>query len=93
MDKTLSILGIGMRKGDVIIGSKQVIDAIKKHKNLAVFMASDTEQNTRKKIIDKTTSYGIYLNHTHTSEALSNAVGKSHIKVLALKEKDLRVPR
>ncbi len=93
MDKTLNILGIGMKKGDVIIGAKQVMDALKKQKNLAVFMASDTENNTRKKLIDKTQSYGVYLNQHHSSETLSRAVGKTHIKVLALIEKDLRVPR
>ncbi len=93
MDDVLKILGLARRKGDVIIGGKLVLDALKKRRDLAVFMASDTAANTRKKIMDKTKTHGVYLNTEYSSKTLSHAIGKESVKVLALIEQDLKIPR
>ncbi len=84
-DKTLKSLGLAMRKGDVIIGAKRTIEAIKTQKNLTVFMAHDTAGNTAKKIKDKTHYYDIKLITTYDGETLSQAIGKTDVKVLAMK--------
>lgn len=78
-----------MRKGDVVIGAKRVIETLPKQKHATVFLAKDAGENTKKKILDKTTHYGFECIRDYTSEALSKAVGKKNITVLALTGEDL----
>ncbi len=90
MDHNLNILGLAMRKGDLVIGSKQVIDYIQSNKKPVVFLASDAGKNTQKKIEDKTNHYEIILHQTFTTKTLSLAIGKKAISVVAIKQCELK---
>lgn len=90
-DKTLKSLGLAMRKGDVIVGGKRTLEAIKTEKNITVFMARDTAFNTAKKIRDKTNSYAIKLITSYDGDTLSQAIGKTDVKVLAMKEDAIKL--
>ena len=60
--KFLSALGLCVRAGKVIFGVPQVCEAMRKggkNSPVTVFEASDTSENTRKRISDKCTYYNI----------------------------------
>ncbi len=90
-DKMLKTLGLAMRKGDIIIGAKRTIEALKTTQNLIVFMSQDTASNTAKKIQDKTKSTNTTLNTDFSTEALSQAIGKRDVKVLAMRQDAIKL--
>ncbi len=78
-----------MRKGGVVFGVKQVIEYIQTSQPTCVFLANDTGENTKKKIYDKCHSYHIDYNDTYDASALSKAIGKENVKVVAIKDRSL----
>ena len=78
--KLLSSLGLCARARALIIGAPMVIDSVRdaaKSPKLGI-EASDTSENTHKRICDKCSYYGIkHIRLGAGIEALSDAVGKS----------------
>jgi len=56
-DKILNFIGLAKRAGKVITGEAKTVDLIKTDKCHLVILASDTSQNTSKKIFDKCRFY------------------------------------
>ncbi len=80
MDKRiLGSLGLCAKAGRLIIGVPMIIEAMQKGKNLyLVLEASDTSDNTHKKITDKCSFYGIErVRIDFDGDMLAKAVGKS----------------
>lgn len=79
--KILSSLGLCVRAGKVIFGVPMICEAMRKggvSKPLAVFEASDTSDNTHKRISDKCAFYGTRLYRLDIDGAtLAHALGKS----------------
>jgi ribosomal protein L7Ae-like RNA K-turn-binding protein len=49
-----------------------------------IALASDASENTKKKIRDKASYYGIDVIESLTSTQLSQSIGKTNIKVIAI---------
>ena len=63
-EKILSALGLCVRAGKVIFGVPMICDALKKggaNKPVLIIEASDTSENTSKKLSDKCEFYGVRL--------------------------------
>ena len=92
--KFLSALGLCVRAGKVIFGVPQVCEAMRKGgKNtpVTVFEASDTSENTRKRISDKCTYYNIkHIKINIGGEELAAALGKSaYLAAVAVTDKEM----
>lgn len=74
MDRILSNLGLAKRSGKIVSGTEMVIEGLRNNTVYLVFLASDTEKNTTKRISDKTTFYEVSLNKNYTSNDLSQAI-------------------
>ena len=79
-NKLLSSLGLCARARALIIGTPMVIESLRKNgvgKPKLVLEASDTSENTHKRIADKCAYYNVRLVRTEFSAAeLSDAIGK-----------------
>lgn len=78
--KLLMTLGLGARAGALISGTELVCEALRseKKKPLLVIEASDTSENTHKRLNDKCTFYSVRIERIGVSAAeLGHAIGKS----------------
>lgn len=82
--KLLALLGLALRARKVIVGENLVVTACHKHPGNVVFLASDAGNNITKKIEDKTVSFELTLVRALDSVALSQALGKQHVKVVLI---------
>ena len=92
--KFLSALGLCVRAGKVIFGVPQVCEAMRKggkNSPVTVFEASDTSENTRKRISDKCTYYNIkHIKINIGGEELAAALGKSaYLAAVAVTDKEM----
>jgi ribosomal protein L7Ae-like RNA K-turn-binding protein len=86
--KLLANLGLCVRAGKVIFGVPMICDAIRRDKEhaMTVFEASDTSENTHKRIVDKCKFYRIkHIQLPCSGEVLAAAVGKTaHLAAIAV---------
>ena len=79
--KLLATLGLCVRAGKVVFGVPMICDAMRKggiKKPSVVFEASDTSENTHKRITDKCTYYKVkHIKITVGGEELAAALGKT----------------
>lgn len=87
MDKIQSNLGLAKRAGKVISGTEMVIEGLRNNTIYYVFLASDTQKNTTKKIIDKSTYYNVEVNQNYTCDFLSQAIGKKNVHVIGIMDR------
>lgn len=79
----LSLLGLVKRSGGLAVGSK-VLETVRNGKAEFVVIAGDASERTRKVLSDKCTFYQVPFGFVEHMEALSRAVGKSHIAAVAV---------
>lgn len=77
-------LGLAFVAGKLIIGTDLTVKAIQEGKVKIVILANDASNNTIKKINDKSKYYNVAVNNKFNSKQISNAIGKSNIKVVAI---------
>lgn len=79
--KLLSSLGLCVRAGKVIFGVPMIVEAMRRGGRGApviVLEASDTSENTHKRITDKCTHYGVeHLRLLTDGATLASALGKT----------------
>lgn len=84
---TLNLLGLAQRAGKVVSGETFVLEKIKSKEAKLVFVASDASLNTSGRIKDKAWFYEIEVIDIFTSEELSNSIGKTSRKTIAVLDK------
>ena len=92
--RLLCALGLCVKAGKVIFGVPMICDALRrggKNTPLLILEASDTSENTHKKITDKCKYYGVkHIRLCQNGEQLSAAVGtRAHIGAGAVTDKGL----
>jgi ribosomal protein L7Ae-like RNA K-turn-binding protein len=81
---TLGVIGLAARARGIVIGSNQVLEAVRAKKALLVLIASDVSDNTRKMLCDKTAFYSVTAEQIDiTTTELGRAVGHSHTAAIA----------
>ncbi len=80
-------LGLAYVAKKIVLGTDYVVAALKKGELKLVLLANDASSNTKKKISDKTKTYQVELIEKYTSLELSEALGKSDVKVVGIKDK------
>ena len=99
-EKILSVLGLSARSRSLVFGVPQICEALTKdrareEKNgkypLVVFEASDTSENTHKRISDKCGYYNVkHIRLATDGETLAKRLGKSSmLAAVAITNKDL----
>ena len=79
-DKLLSTIGLCARARKLVMGTPMVCEALRDKKKpvIAVLEASDTSENTHKRLSDKCAFYGVPLYRlTADTERLGRAIGKA----------------
>ena len=94
----LGIIGICRRAGKTIIGTPMVCEHLRKNgiiKNeeqepsLIIIEASDTSDNTHKKICDKAAYYNVkHIRIESTCEILGKALGKDAVAAVAIADRN-----
>jgi len=75
MTKFLNLLGMAQRAGKLETGETFVVNAITKQTAKLVIVATDTSENTKKKMTDKSSFYSVPIQIVQTTPELSNAIG------------------
>lgn len=86
-DKWTSILGLANRAGKLVTGEELVIKEIQKKRVKLVLLAQDASQNTKKKIMDKSTYYNIPVRLVPDRYTLGKSIGKEARVVVAVTDK------
>lgn len=83
MDKkaVLNLLGIAMRAGKLVTGEDLVIKSIQKAQAEFIFVAKDASENTRKKLIDKSSFYKVPVDVSFSQIELSSAIGRKRMVI------------
>lgn len=80
----LKSLGLAFAAGKLVSGTDFVVDAIRQNKAKLVFLANDASDNTKKKVRDKASFYGVMIIEEFDTYSLSKEVGKKNIKAIAI---------
>ena len=81
---TLGVIGLAARARGIVIGTNQVLEAVRGRKAKLVLIASDVSDNTRKNLTDKSNFYSTTIKEIDiTAEELGRAVGHSHTAAIA----------
>ena len=81
---TLGVIGLAARARGIVIGTNQVLEAIRNKKAKLVIIASDVSDNTLKNLTDKSAYYKTDAERTDiTTEELGRAVGHSNTAAIA----------
>ncbi len=83
MSKPLN-LGLAYRAGKLSYGIEMSLKSIQNKSAKLIIIAEDASLNTIKKITDKAKYYQIDYKIMFDTKTLSNAIGKSNIKVICL---------
>lgn len=74
--QVLNLIGLAYRARRVSLGVDTIISDIQKKRVHFVLIATDTEKNSKKQIIDKCHSYGVPYGEIANRQLLGNAIGK-----------------
>jgi len=86
MDKVYGLLGLATRAGKIAFGTEQVLEAITYNKAKLVVIATDTSENSKKKIINTCDKNNVQYVEYGTIEQNSKAIGKTNKAVIAIKD-------
>ena len=81
---TLGVIGLAARARGIVIGTNQVLEAIRGRKAKLVLVASDASDNTKKTLKDKSSYYSTRLEVIDiTTDELGKAVGHRNTASIA----------
>ncbi|PKR78662.1 50S ribosomal protein L7ae [Halalkalibacillus sediminis] len=75
-EKHFNILGLAYRARKIALGEDLILQAIRSKEAKLVVIASDSSENTKKKLTDKCKSYQVPYHLIDNREKLSRALGK-----------------
>ncbi|WP_026689861.1 YlxQ family RNA-binding protein [Alteribacter aurantiacus] len=85
-DKALNLLGLAYRARMIVTGEEIVLQSMRKNRLHLVILSEDASDNTKKKITDKASHYGVPLLIKGERHILGQAIGKSERVVLGVEE-------
>ena len=80
-------IGLAYKAKKVCVGTEITVEKIRNNQVFLVILAADASDLTKKKIQDKTTYYKVELISSINTLELSNAIGKSNIKVIGIMDR------
>ena len=85
-DALLTTIGLAAKAGKLIFGTEQICEALRCGKKVFLIIeASDTSENTHKRIGDKSSYYGVRKERIDADSAsLGSAVGKSPLAAVGI---------
>ena len=87
MDKILSNLGLCARARGLVDGTDIVCSELALGKICLIFLATNSSENTKKKIRNKANYYNVEVIESYSSEELSSAIGKENRMVVGISNK------
>ncbi len=83
----INTIGLAYRARKVVVGTDLTITGLRKHALSLVVLATDCSHTTKKKIYDKSKTYGVDVIEVLNSDEISRALGKVDIKVIGITDK------
>ncbi|HLR14571.1 MAG TPA: YlxQ family RNA-binding protein [Bacillota bacterium] len=83
----LQFLGLAKRARKIVLGEQQIIKEIQHKKAYLILLASDTGEQTRKKITNKCQFYDIPYVFVDDRQTLSQAIGATDRVAVAIMDK------
>ncbi len=81
---TIGVIGLAARARGIVIGTNQVLEAVRNKKALLVLIAENVSENTLKTLTDKSSFYSATVESVDiTTEELGKAVGHSNTAAIA----------
>lgn len=78
MKKYIGVIGLAKRAGKLACGTESVVDAIRAKKASLVIVASDVSNETKKRIVDKCSFYGVDITTLEEGKSeLGTALGRN----------------
>jgi ribosomal protein L7Ae-like RNA K-turn-binding protein len=88
-EKTMRLLGLGVRSRGVIIGVKQVREAARSNKVVYALVASDASENSREKVVPLLNARRIRFIEVPSAVELGAAVGREQTTVVGIVDRQL----
>ena len=86
---TVGVIGLAARARGIVIGTNQVLEAIRGRKAKLVLIASDASDNTKKTLKDKSSYYNARLEEIDiTTDELGRAVGHNNTAAIAFTDEN-----
>lgn len=82
----LNILGLIFRAGKLVTGEELVVKAVQKQRVNLVIVSEDASENTKKKLSDKCSHYGVPFYIRGDREAIGQAIGKAERVVIGIED-------
>ena len=80
----MGVIGLAARARGIVIGTNQVLEAVRGGKARLVLFANDVSDNTRKNLNDKSNYYSVRIEEADiTAAELGRAVGHSNTAAIA----------
>ena len=86
--KTMSLIGLATRARKTVSGEFSTEKAVKSGQAMAVVVAGDASDNTKKKFQNMCTYYQVPIVICHTKEELGHCLGKDYRASLAVLDKN-----
>ena len=86
--KISRLIGLAMRSRNLVYGESNCLNAIKSEKAKLVFIASDSSENTRKKLEDKSNFRNIKTSSIFDRYELGKIIGKEFSVCVAITDKN-----
>ena len=87
MHKLEGMLGLCVRAGRAAFGSEECVRLARIGKLDLVIVAEDASENTKKRMRDKCTSFGVPQIYFGTVSSLAHATGKGKVSVIGIRDK------
>ncbi|MCK9235483.1 MAG: ribosomal L7Ae/L30e/S12e/Gadd45 family protein [Acholeplasmataceae bacterium] len=81
MDK---LIGLALRARKITLGTELTIQKLRKNEIHLIVLAHDASLNTKKKVLDKASTYHTRVIEPLSGRELSQALGKNDIKVIGI---------
>ncbi len=88
LNKVLTLIGFAYKSRKMVSGEGITLESIKKDKVKLVFLASDSSENTRKRIKDKCSYRDIIVNEDLNRQQIGKAIGKEERVVIGITDEE-----
>ena len=86
MHKLYGMIGLCVKAGRTAFGSEACESLVRSGKMPLVIVAEDASENTKKRMQDKCTTYGVKCIYFGTVSSLAKSTGKGKVSVLGIRD-------
>ena len=89
VDGALALVGLGVKAGSVVIGTRGVREGLQRSKLALVVVPSDASTRTEDKVLRLARASGVPLAVVPTAVALGNSIGRTSVQAVGIRDRQL----